>query len=79
MLACFVWLNFMIKNAPSAEADQEQRSPASVLREAFFREDGCLAGRALPVLVPLRVTYLAMVHVFGWLALLARSGHAKDA
>lgn len=36
-------------------------------------------GRALPVLVPLRVTYLAMVHVFGWLALLARSGHAKDA
>jgi hypothetical protein len=36
-------------------------------------------GRALSVLVPRRVTYLAMVRVFGWRALLARSDRAKDA
>jgi hypothetical protein len=29
--------------------------------------------------VPLRFTYLAVLRVFGWLALLARSDHAKDA
>ena len=29
--------------AVKARADQQQRSPASVLREAFFREDGPLA------------------------------------
>jgi hypothetical protein len=36
-------------------------------------------GRALSVLVPLRLAYLAMLYVFGWLALLARSDRAKDA
>ena len=29
--------------------------------------------------MPLRFTYLAVLRVFGWLALLARSDHAKDA
>jgi putative transposase len=29
--------------------------------------------------VSLRFAYLAVLRVFGWLALLARSGHAKDA
>ena len=28
--------------------------------------------------MPLRFTYLAVLRVFGWLALLARSDHAKD-
>jgi hypothetical protein len=31
------------------------------------------------VLVSLRLAYLAMLSVFGWLALLARSDRAKDA
>ena len=35
--------------------------------------------QALSVPVPLRFTYLAVLRVFGWLALLARSDHAKDA
>jgi hypothetical protein len=35
--------------------------------------------QALSVPVPLRFTYLAALRVFGWLALLARSDHAKDA
>src|ERR1039457_217955 len=35
--------------------------------------------RALSVLVSLRLTYLAALRVFGWLALLARSDRAKDA
>jgi len=37
------------------------------------------AARAPSVLVSLRFTYLAVLRVFGWLALLARSGRAKDA
>ena len=36
-------------------------------------------GRALSVLVSLRFAYLAVLRVFGWLALLARSDRAKDA
>jgi hypothetical protein len=36
-------------------------------------------GHALSVLVPVRFAYLAVLRVFGWLALLARSGRAKDA
>jgi len=35
--------------------------------------------RALSVLVTLRLAYLAVLRVFSWLALLARSDHAKDA
>jgi putative transposase len=35
--------------------------------------------RALSVLVSLRLAYLAVLRVFGWLALLARSDRAKDA
>ena len=35
--------------------------------------------RALSVLVPKRFAYLAVVRMFGWLALLARSDRAKDA
>jgi putative transposase len=35
--------------------------------------------RALSVLVSLRLGYLAVLRVFGWLALLARSDHGKDA
>jgi putative transposase len=35
--------------------------------------------RALSVLVSLRFAYLAVLRVFGWLALLARSDRAKDA
>jgi hypothetical protein len=35
--------------------------------------------RALSVLVTLRLAYLAVFRVFGWLALLARSDRAKDA
>ena len=34
---------------------------------------------ALSVLVSLRVAYLAVLRVFGWLAVLARSDRAKDA
>src|SRR5260221_8901408 len=34
---------------------------------------------ALSVLVPLRFAYMAVLRVFGWLALLARSHRAKDA
>jgi putative transposase len=37
------------------------------------------AARAPSVLVSLRFAYLAVLRVFGWLALLARSGRAKDA
>ena len=40
------------------------------------REPGC---RALSVLMILRLAYLAVLRVFGWLALLARSDRAKDA
>jgi hypothetical protein len=42
---------------------------------------GCAstAAQALSVLVPLRFGYLAVLRVFGWLALLARSDRAKDA
>ena len=49
----------------------EGRSPAS----------GCGLTRraALLVLVSLRFAYLAVLRVFGWLALLARSDRAKDA
>ena len=36
-------------------------------------------GQALSVLVSLRFAYLAVLRVFGWLALLARSDRAKDA
>ena len=35
--------------------------------------------QALSVLVSLRFSYLAVLRVFGWLALLARSDRAKDA
>ena len=35
--------------------------------------------QALSVLVSLRFAYLAVLRVFGWLALLARSDRAKDA
>ena len=35
--------------------------------------------RALSVLVSLRFAYLAVLRVFGWLALLARSDRAEDA
>ena len=34
---------------------------------------------ALPALLTLRLAYLAVLRVFGWLALLARSDRAKDA
>ena len=34
---------------------------------------------ALPVLVSIRIAYLAVLRVFGWLALLARSDRAEDA
>src|SRR6266568_2961978 len=42
---------------------------------------GCAGrhGRALSVLVSMRFAYLAVLRVFGWLALLARSDRAKDA
>jgi hypothetical protein len=36
-------------------------------------------GRALSVVVSMRFAYLAVLRVFGWLALLARSDRAKDA
>ena len=36
-------------------------------------------GQALSVLVPLRLAYMAVLRVFGWIALLARSDRAKDA
>ena len=44
----------------------------------------CLAARAqqaqaLSVLMSLRLAYLAVLRVFGWLAVLARSDRAKDA
>src|SRR5260370_8720865 len=38
-----------------------------------------LGSPALSVLMTLRFAYLAMLRVFGWLALLARSDRAKDA
>jgi len=38
-----------------------------------------LRARALSLLVSLRFAYLAVLRVFGWLALLARSDCAKDA
>ena len=40
---------------------------------------GGLMRRALSVLVSMRFAYLAVLRVFGWLALLARSDRAKDA
>jgi hypothetical protein len=36
-------------------------------------------GQALSVLVSIRFSYLVVLRVFGWLALLARSDRAKDA
>ena len=36
-------------------------------------------GRALSVLVPLRLACMTVLRVFGWLPLLARSDRAKDA
>ena len=36
-------------------------------------------GRALSVLMSMRFAYLALLRMFGWLALLARSDRAKDA
>ena len=35
--------------------------------------------RALSALMSMRFAYLAGLRIFGWLALLARSDHAKDA
>ena len=51
---------------------------------AKVHEVRCLAARArqaraLSVLMSLRFAYLAVLRVFGWLALLARSDRAKDA
>jgi hypothetical protein len=43
----------------------------------WLREHG--RAPALSVLVSLRLAYLAVLRVFGWLALLARSDRAKDA
>jgi putative transposase len=37
------------------------------------------SGSALSVFMSLRIVYLAVLRVFGWLALLARSDRAKDA
>lgn len=54
----------------SSAAPGEGRSPGS----------GCRAPRsqALSGLMPPRFAYLAVLRVFGWLALLARSDRAKD-
>jgi hypothetical protein len=38
-----------------------------------------LLAQAHLVAVPLRFAYMAALRIFGWLALLARSDHAKDA
>jgi putative transposase len=50
-------------------------------REVWSSGSGCAEapGQAPLVLVPLRFAYLTALRVFGWLALLARSDHAKDA
>jgi hypothetical protein len=45
----------------------------------WLREVGCRQDRALSALVSLRIAYLAVLRVFSWLALLARSDRAKDA
>jgi hypothetical protein len=47
-------------------------------RVTYLTARACLA-RALSVLMPLRLVYLAVLRVFSWLALLARSDRAKDA
>jgi hypothetical protein len=50
-------------------------------REGWSSGSGCAEAPAQAplVLVPLRFAYLTALRVFGWLALLARSDHAKDA
>lgn len=51
------------------------------LRTARFRHLAAREshGRALSVLMSMRFAYLAVLRMFGWIALIARSDRAKDA
>jgi len=60
-------------------AENDVRAADLVFRRVSESAARVPHGRALSELMPLRLAYMRVLRVFGWLSLLARSDHAKDA